>query len=484
MIEYRHSALMALALVCACLLPSAEVRLASYFGDNMVLQRNSPIRIWGWADPGSAIQVSLGAVHASARVDATGAWLAILPALTRGDNLELTITGAGTITLRNLVVGDVWLCSGQSNMDLPVNGLDAWDTDIKPSDFPKIRCLKVKNTRGKQIEKDITTEKGWLVCTPTREGVGQFTGAGFHFAREIQARTGIPIGIVHDAWGGTRIEAWMPPAALDLVPSLRVQAVKPAPSSTEPEWGLIANAMICPLSRCPFAGVLWYQGESNADAGDTADLYADKLQALVLGWRRLFENDNLPFYIVQLTSYKKPTDNPAECGPWAPIREAQLRALSIPKTGLAVTIDIGEEDNIHPRNKYDVGLRLARWALASEYGQKQEVSGPLYRDMHVEGGKIRIAFTHAESGLMIGKKDRRKPVQEEASGTIHGFAIAGADKLWTWAEASIDGQTIVVTSPRVPKPVAVRYAYSQNPGGANVYNRDGLPASPFRSDRW
>jgi sialate O-acetylesterase len=250
-------------------------------------------------------------------------------------------------------------------------------------------------------------------------------------------------------------------------------------------WCSMFNAMINPLARFPVKGALWYQGESNGGGGGS---YYDKMRAPVGGWRKLWEKDDLPFYFVQVASFQGANDNPAGGDGWARLRSAQARSLAIPHTGMAVIIDtvpLAEAGNIHPVNKYDVGMRLARWALARDYGQKElEVSGPLFREMKIENGKAKLFFDHVASGLMVGKKEGVAPAVEDTEGGLKRFAIAGADKKWQWADAVIDGDAVVVSSPAVAEPVAVRYAFSHNPAGANLYNRDGLPASPFRTDDW
>jgi len=244
--------------------------------------------------------------------------------------------------------------------------------------------------------------------------------------------------------------------------------------------------MIHPIVRFPIKGVIWYQGESNGAEGES---YFHKMRALVEGWRKVWDQPEMPFYFVQLASYQKPTDAPAGGDGWAKLREAQRKALEIPRTGMVVAIDtvpLAVAGDIHPKNKVDLGMRLARWALHRDYGKADLVpSGPLFKGLKVEGDKVRLEFDHVGSGLMVGLKDgTRKPVVEEPTGKLKRFAIAGADKKWVWADAAIDGRTVVVSSPEVKEPVAVRYAFSMNPDGANLFNREGLPASPFRTDDW
>ena len=310
----------------------------------------------------------------------------------------------------------------------------------------------------------------WQVCSPAT--AGSITAVGFYFAREIQQKTKVPIGIIDSNWGGTRIEPWI------------------APENPETEAQLngglsgIYNAMIHPFLQLPIKGALWYQGESNGDEGDT---YFEKMKTLIGGWRKLWKQGDFPFYFVQLASYQGVSEEPAGGNGWAKLREAQTKSLTIPNTGMAVILDtvpLTEKEDIHPKNKFDVGLRLARWALVRDYGQKVEASGPLFKALKIEGGKARLAFDHLGTGLMIGKKEARNPAVEDKQGKLKRFAIAGADKQWFWADAVIVNNTISVSSPSVKEPVAVRYAYQMNPDGANLYNREGLPASPFRTDAW
>ncbi len=523
----RKPALVVLALMTAAVggAARAEVSLSKIFSDNMMLQRNQPIRVWGQAAPGEAVAVSLAGKAAETKADDQGRWLVELPPLADGDSLELAVTGSNKLVLKNVIVGDIWLCSGQSNMEWSLNQCDAAE-DAKAADFPKIRRIKFNHVTAATGADEPPVAGAWQVCTP--QTVGGFTGAGFYFAREIHAKTGVPIGILDDNWGGTAIEPWIVAEGLAAVPELaqvsaaRTQAVEAwrtqqmpkyfddlekwlpparatwaAGRSVEPapampgnpaanSWCSISNAMIHPIVLFPIKGAIWYQGESNGKEGDS---YLHKMQALIGGWRKVWNQPDMPFYFVQLASYQKPTDAPAGGDGWAHLREAQRHALGIPNTGMAVAIDtvpLAVAGDIHPKNKYDLGMRLARWALHRDYGQADLVpSGPLFKSLKVEGEKIRLEFDHVGSGLMVGLKDgTRKPVVENAAGTLKRFAVAGANKEWAWADAVVDGKTVVVSAPAVKEPVAVRYAFSMNPDGANLYNREGLPASPFRTDNW
>ena len=502
---------------------AAGVRLPTIFTDNMMVQRDLPVRVWGWADAGETVTVTLAGTTATTNADAKGQWALELPAIKAGETLDLTVKGNNTVTLTNVLAGDIWVCSGQSNMEMPLGGCVGAADDIKAADLPKIRRIKFRHEKSGQPAIDAPTESPWQVCS--RATAGRFTAVGFYFAREIHQKTGVPIGIIDVNWGGTAIQPWVAPEGLALVKSLKPAlaaqqaAIKaytaqlpkkldeiekwtaetrrqlaagvptcppPAmPAVADGGWSSMYNAMIHPITRFPIKGVLWYQGESNGTEGEP---YYDKMRALIGGWRARWAQGDFPFYFVQLASFQAVSDNPAGGNGWAKLREAQTKSLTVTNTGMAVIIDtvpLAQASNIHPANKYDVGMRLARWALGRDYGQKElEISGPLFAALKIEGNKARLAFDHTGTGLMVGKKEGRAPTVENKEVQLKGFAIAGADKKWFWAEAVIEGTTVTVSSPEVKEPVAVRYAYQMNPDGANLYNREGLPASPFRTDDW
>ena len=517
-----HLTLLAAA-VLAALPAAADVRLPKLFTDNMMLQRDHPVRVWGWADAGEAVTATLAGKTATAKTDGKGLWSLELPAMKAGQDLELVVKGNNTLTLKNVLVGDIWVCSGQSNMEMGLGGCLGAEQDIQAADLPNIRRIKFNHEQAAQPEMDAPTATPWQVCSP--QTAGGFTAVGFYFAREINQKTGVPIGIVDDNWGGTPIEPWVPTEGLEMVAELKPQftarqeAIKayrdqlpkaltelegwiagtrreladgaqtgpPPAMPTHPGgsgWSGMYNAMIAPLVNFPIKGALWYQGESNGGEGET---YYDKMRALIGGWRKQWGQGDFPFYFVQLANFQGVTDDAAGGNGWAKLREAQTKSLSFPKTGMAVitdTVPLAEAGDIHPRNKYDVGMRLAYWALGRDYGQKLEVSGPLFKALKIEGDKVHLTFDHTGSGLMVGQKEGRTPAVEDKEGKLKGFAVAGADKKWFWADAVIEGKTVVLSSPEVEEPVAVRYAYRMNPDGANLYNREGLPASPFRTDAW
>ncbi|MBU6326665.1 MAG: sialate O-acetylesterase, partial [Verrucomicrobia bacterium] len=364
----RHPIAFTLTAIMACVLPAAaDVTLAKVFTDNMMFQRKQPIRVWGTAEAGEEVSVVLGKKSAKATTSAEGKWMAELPAVEVGDNLELAIKGKNTLSLKNIIIGDIWVCSGQSNMEMGLGGCLGSEEDIKAADFPKIRRIKFNHMQTPQPQAEAPTATAWQVCSPAT--AGGFTAAGFYFAREVMQKTGVPIGIIDSNWGGTRIEPWIAAEGLPLVEALK--AANPGGFSG------MYNGMIYPIIKMPIKGALWYQGESNGEEGQT---YNDKMQALIAGWRKQWGVGDFPFYFVQLANFQNPNQDPAGGNGWAKLREAQTKTLSVPNTGMAVIIDtvtLPEAGDIHPKNKYDVGSRLAQWALAKDYGKKEVVfSGP------------------------------------------------------------------------------------------------------------
>jgi len=500
---------------------SADVSLPRIFSDHMVLQRVKPIMVWGWGEPGERVTISISNNIFKTSVRKDGTWKAKMPAMHAGGPYDLVVVGNNTNIVHDVMIGEVWLCSGQSNMEWPVGNCNAAD-DIAAADYPQIRCIKVERTPSAKPLKDI---KGtWTVCTPAT--VRGFTAAGYFFGREIHEKLDVPIGIIDVNWGGTRIEPWTPLSGFAAVPECtglaeeiernksnyennmpkvlteleqwigtarealeKKEDIPPRPEIPQhhvyEKGGRLGpsslyNGMIHPLIPYGFRGALWYQGEANGGEGES---YYHKKQALIGGWRALWKQGDFPFYFVQLANWRQPNDKPEGGDGWARVRDAQTQSLQITNTGMAVAIDIGDAGDIHPKNKQDVGKRLALWALAKPYRNKTLVySGPQYTSMKVEEGKIRILFKHTGGGLMVGKKEGTRPTVEDTDGKLVRFAIAGKDKQWHWADAVIDGDTVVVSSASVPEPTAVRYAYSMNPEGCNLYNKEGLPAVPFRTD--
>jgi len=502
--------LITLSLFCTLTAIRAEITLPSVIGDNMVLQQKTASAIWGKADPGEMVSVEgnwEGAVAESIVTDSDGHWMVRIQTPPAGGPFVLTIAGNNTLELKNVMSGEVWLAGGQSNTKMPVQGFAANQpvkgsaVEIATANYPNIRLFDVNSEDGSGIDLSIpqfTCPGQWKECSP--ETVGSFSAIGYFFGKEIHQYTDVPVGIIHSSVGGTFLETWMRSEIVENDPEfskigIAVAEQKEAwfqehpedrskPTSELPyhfqdfeQVGNLYNGIIAPLIPFTIKGVIWYQGESNGGRGKQ---YQTLFPAMIQNWRNDWGQGDFPFYFVQIanfygkppgapSTYKKPDVPVAHI--WAELREAQFMALAVTNTGMAVTIDIGEECNIHPANKIDVGKRLSLWALAKDYGKNVIYSGPLYKSMQIEGDKIRISFEHAESGLA-------------AKGEIlEGFAIAGADEQFFWADAVIDGDTVVVSNPTIKTPVAVRYAWEFNPT-CNLYNGATLPASPFRTDQW
>ena len=468
---FRLSSAVALGFLVLVSSAAAAVKLPSVIGDNMVLQRGQAVPIWGWDTPGTEVTVTLGQATAKGKAGDDGKWMVQVPAQKAGGPHTLKVVGTSTAELKNILVGEVWLCSGQSNMEWSVAASANAQQEIAAADHPQIRHIKIPHTPAQTPQSDVPSE-GWKVCSP--QTVGGFTAVGYFFARHLQKELDVPIGLIGSNWGGTRIEPWTPPVGFEQTPALKELAenLKNFPAKT-PDGKInhqsplaLYNGMIHPLVPYGIRGALWYQGESNNGEGR---LYHEKMKALISGWRSVWKQEDLPVLFVQLAPFKyggDPTRLPA-------IWEAQTATLAVPHTGMAVTVDISNVKDIHPRNKQDVGKRLALWALAKVYGQEDLVySGPLFKSMTVEGNKIRLKFDHVGGGL----------VSRDGQPLTH-FAVAGDDKQFIAAQAEIDGDSVVVHSGSVEKPVAVRFAWHQE-AEPNLSNKAGLPASPFRSDKW
>ena len=469
---------------------SAEVKLPNVIGNDMVLQRDLPVPIWGWADKGEEVTVTFAGQSKTAKPGKNGKWMVKLSALKANSKpATLTIKGSNDINLENILVGEVWICSGQSNMEWSIRSSMNAKEEIAASDHPGIRLFNVpghKTHPKPQQRLAIPTE--WKVCKPDTSA--NFSAVGYYFGRRLHKELGVPVGLVGSNWGGTRIEPWTTLAGFESVSELSKEAEKVKSYKADTKVGggspsAIYNQMVHPLAPFAMRGGIWYQGESN---GGEHMSYYHKKHALVNGWRKVFQNKDLAFYWVQLANFQNPGTNPAGGDGWAKIREAQTKALDIPHTGMAVAIDLADAHNprdIHPRNKQDVGGRLAQWALHQTYDKKNLVpTGPLYTSHKVKGNMIHLSFDHVGKGLMVGKKTKLEPTAEVKGGKLEHFSIAGEDKKWVWADAAIEGDTVVVSSKEVKKPVAVRYGFTMNPANANLYNKDGIPALPFRTDDW
>ncbi len=477
----------------------ADVKMPAIFGDNMVLQTSAKTPLWGSADPSEKITITAGDQKAEAAANADGSWTTAIDLSHAGDKpFEVTVSGKNTLAFKNVIAGEVWVCSGQSNMEFSLRGAKNSAEEINNANYPLLRHFTVTKAVSAKPTKALTGK--WEVCTP--EVAGHFTAVGYFFGRELNQQLKLPIGLIHTSWGGTPAEAWTSQQGLESSPDLQVfidrqheaetggdaakqkydEQVKAwqaagSPKDKKPRQPMLAtgannpmnlyNGMIEPIIPYGIKGVIWYQGESNAGS---AYLYRTLFPAMIQDWRKHWGQGDFPFLFVQLANFQPRQPNPSDSA-WAELREAQTMTLKLPHTGMATIIDIGEGADIHPKNKQDVGKRLALSALKTVYGKDVEDSGPMYDSMSIDANKVRLKFTHIGGGL-VAKGEK-----------LTGFAIAGEDKKWVWADAKIDGDTVVVSSPEVEKPVAVRYAWANNPD-CNLYNKADLPAVPFRTDDW
>ena len=481
----------------------AEISLPALISDHMVLQRDIDVTIWGWADPGELVEVSFRGQQVKGQADEEGAWKVVLQPMGAGGPDELTVKGKNSIVIQDVLVGEVWVASGQSNMQWSVSRSANPEQEIAKANYPKIRLFAVPRTVADKPQEDVDAE--WTATSP--ETIPDFSAVAYFFGRELRQQINVPIGLIHSSWGGTPAESWTSQGSLLANASLHpivwnwkkvlldypyamadyeaaasewdrlkaegkeVDRRPRAPQGPGHSWtpsGLF-NAMIAPLTSYSIRGAIWYQGESNARPYRSRE-YRQLFPTMIRDWRAAWNQGPFPFLFVQLANYRERKLEPVE-STWAEVQEAQRMTLALPNTGMAVIIDIGEADDIHPRNKQDVGLRLSLAARALAYGEDLVYSGPIYKGMIIEPGRIRVRFDHVGSGLVA------------RTGTLKGFAIAGRDRRFKWAEARIDGNDVVVSSPDVPSPTAVRYAWQDNPE-ASLFNKDGLPASPFRTDDW
>jgi len=482
----------------------ADVRLPHVFGDHMVLQREMLIPVWGWADPGEEVTVTLGADNsATANAGADGAWRVDLAKMEAGGPYELTVAGKNTLTLTDVLVGEVWLGSGQSNMQWNVGSSMNAQQEIATADHPNIRLLLVPNVLSGVPQQDVDTS--WQKCSP--ETVPPFSAVLYFFGRDLQKELGVPVGLIATSWGGSPIEAWTPGVGYDgvdelaghaqyvrdahrayvnelakalgkdsetvaaaekalrdnpLMPNLPILDSLQHPLAPWGRPGSMYNAMVHPLIPAAARGVIWYQGESNVSDGM---LYAHKMRALVEGWREMWGRDKFSFYWAQLA----PCNYGADPYLLPSIWEAQDAAMTlIPDSGMAVLTDIGNVRDIHPRNKQDVGKRLALWALARDYGRDVVYSGPTFDSFTVEDGKVRVRFGHVGGGLR--SRDGKDPDWFEVLDDSRALP----------ARAVIDGDTVIVWNDDMPNPTGVRFAWHQL-AEPNLQNKAGLPACPFRT---
>jgi sialate O-acetylesterase len=500
-------AMVLLASVCLSV-GGAELSVPAFFSDGMVLQRGAKVPVWGTARPKSEVVVSISQQKKAATADDQGGWKVLLDPMDAGGPFALVIDGGEKREIQNVLVGDVWFCSGQSNMEMQVKASANAETEIAAADFPMIRHFSTKKAVG--VDPQEKVEGDWKVCSP--QTAGEFSAVAYYFAHELQKAAKVPIGLIHSSWGGSQAEAWIRHETLKELPEaqsivkwwdkvmaewpkrkaaheaalarhreLVAEAKEMGIASTAKEPTIpgiypghplqpsgLYNGMVQPFVQFPIKGVIWYQGESNSDRPIQ---YRKLFPALIADWRRIWNIGNFPFLFVQLAPYNAVKPEPGE-SQIAELRESQAGALSVEQTGMAVTVDLGNDGDIHPRNKQDVGKRLALAARAIAYGEKLEHCSPLYDSMAIEHGKIRIQFKHARDGLELRGENAKC------------LAIAGEDRRFVWADAVVDGDTLVVSSRSIAAPVAVRYAWADNTDGCNLFGKNGLPVVPFRTDNW
>jgi sialate O-acetylesterase len=483
-----------LFLLCtlAASLAHADIIPCALFSDHMVLQAGMPVPVWGRSDAGEKVTVSIQGQTQSAVGDANGKWMLRLASLKPGGPVQMTISGKNRIVVNDVLVGEVWLGAGQSNMVFTVSkrvvrfgGVLNEDREIAEADYPKIRMFTVKQARKPEPEYDLSGE--WLVCSPkTAPG---FSAVGYLFARNLHLALNVPVGFITAAFGGSTAESWTRREALIADPQLKPLVDRFDEASAryrehasaggqesllvhlrdavqdQRQPTVLYNGMLSPVIPYPIRGAIWYQGETVLGGRDGALLYGQIMETLVKDWRARWGEGDFPFFAVQLAPFANISNNPV-------IREQQARILSLPSTGLAITIDIGDPKDMHPHNKAPLGERLTALAMAKVYGAKVEYSGPVFKSIKVEGDAIRVAFTHT-SGALVSR-----------DGPLRWFQIAGEDRNFVEAKARIAGDTVVVSSPDVKNPVAVRYAWENDPEGCNLYNAYNFPAAPFRTDSW
>jgi len=445
----------ALSLLGSSLCAPADVRLPALFSDHMVLQQGSTATVWGWADPREVITVAFAGQQQTTITAADGRWRVTLHKLKAGKPHTLTVTGNNSVVINDVLIGEVWLGSGQSNMAMPVSGARNFDFERTNSNLRQIRMFKVESPGATNAQTDCKGQ--WQVCSP--ETVGSFSATLFFFGRELCRALDAPVGLINSSVGATPIEAWISPEAQRACRDLQPHVAK------LDSFGGLFNGKIAPLIPYTIRGAVWYQGEANANSETGAHFYQYQLPLLIKDWRTRW-GSNFPFAWVQLPNFGSRSNG------WCLVREGMLKSLAVPHTGMAITVDIGDKWNIHPKNKQEVGRRLSLWALGAVYGKKVETtSGPIPDWHKLRGREFIVRFNHTDGGLVSRGAD------------VRGFEMSGADKLWKPAQASIEGEKVIVSSHDVPAPVALRYSWRDNPDG-NLYNGAGLPASPFRTDDW
>ena len=492
--SFSRTAIM-LGFALCCSLTMADVKLPNIFTNSMVLQRDQENAVWGKASAGEAVAVHIGSQKKSATADSDGNWKVMLDPMSVGEPLELIVKGQNEIRITDVLVGEVWICSGQSNMQWSINASNNVDLEKASANYPNIRMINFPQV-GVQEPIWSHDDRKWMVCNP--QNVGNFSAVGYFFARQLHQTLGVPIGMINNAWGGSACEAWINRETLSADPQFkpliarweeneqRVAELTGKGELNEEEKkqlgglqnqmrgnsrpGNIYNGVLKSHLGYGIRGSIWYQGESNAGR---AYQYRELFPLMISSWRKEWGQGDFPFYWVQLADFMAENSEPMDSA-WAELREAQTMTMAkLPNTGQAVIIDIGEGKDIHPRNKVDVGMRLARWALANEYGLSIPYRSPEYQSMELQGNQIILSFANVDGGW--------RPFD---TNELNGFTIAGEDKKFVNAKATLmqDGR-IAVSADSVAEPKSVRYAWANNPK-VNLYDRSDLPLTPFRTDDW
>ena len=447
-----------------------SVTLPALFSDHMVLQRDRPARVWGWANAGEKVAVHIDRTTVRVTTTSDGDWSAEIPAHPAGGPFTLTV---GNKVFKDVMFGDVWVCSGQSNMQMTVAQSNDAQNEVAAANYGNVRLFTVPMT---STESPLASNGGpWAVCSP--QSVPDFSAVGYFFGRELATKTGVAVGLINTSWGGTPVESWTSRPALRRIPESKqwlethLANVKAGKQGNNAGWfpGALYNAMIAPLTPFAIRGAIWYQGESNADK---PELYSRTFPNMIRDWRSAWGQGDFPFYFVQLAAFGTGAD-------WPRLREAQTKTLALPNTGMALAIDIGNTTDIHPKNKQDVGKRLALWAMRDVFGQNVEVSGPRFVRAELRNSSLLVTLNHAQG------------IKTTDANAILGFEVAGADKKFfpakaTFAQVQFSGppgvyKAVMVSSDSVKAPLYVRYAWSSDPK-VNLINGAGLPALPFRTD--
>ncbi len=452
---------------------SANVKLSGIWGDNMVIQRNKANIVWGTGEPNKDVLIEFANKTYKTTVSLDGSWKISLNELSAGGPYDMVIKGKNIRTIKSILIGDVWFCGGQSNMEYTINKFPYASEEIKIANYPNIRLF----TAAPQISLTNKDIKGiWQAAQG--ENIKNFSATAYFFGRYVHNQLNIPIGLISSSYSGSSIEAWIDKDSLikdqDFSENINKLYNSLAPEGMQNLTKLtptgLYNGMVASIIPFSIKGIIWYQGEANVER---AEQYKRLFPLLINNWRKKWALGDFPFLFVQLANYLKEKPEPGQ-SKWAELREAQTKALSLPNTALVTAIDIGDANNIHPQNKQEVGRRLGISAMKTAYGQNINSSGPIYKSISYADNKIIISFDNTGKGLMA----------IDNSPMLKGFAISDSHKKFYWANAYIEGNSVIVSANNIINPVAVRYAWADNPGFLNLYNKDGFPAIPFRTDNW